>query len=124
MPSRRGSKDIYLHHEQTKSLPGEFRQHVVSLVPMMEEVKNPILENDETLVCLDTKDIAENIVCNTVNKTELVGKQKSQEFFTERLVKKTNVSMILCTRISYPFLDINHHYSQNIHLTSQPSKRT
>ena len=37
---------------------------------------------------LDTKGIAENIVCDTVNKIDLVGKQKSQEFFTERLVKK------------------------------------
>ena len=89
MPSRRGSKATYLHHEQTKSLPHKFRQHVVYLVPVMEELKNPILENDHTLVCLDTKDITENIVCNTVNQIELVGKQKSQEFFTERLIKKT-----------------------------------
>ena len=47
------------------------------------------LEKDETLVCLDAKCIAENIVCVTVNKLESVGKQKSEEFFTERLVKKT-----------------------------------
>ena len=55
----------------------------------MEELENPFLENYETLVCLDIKDIAGNIVCDIVNKIELVGKQKSQEFFTERLVKKT-----------------------------------
>ena len=55
----------------------------------MEELKNPFLENDETLVRLDTKDISENIVCDTVNKVKTVKKQKSQEFFTERLVKKT-----------------------------------
>ena len=55
---------------------------------MMEELENPFLENDETLVCLDTKDIGENVVCDTVNKIELVEK-KPQEFFTERLVKKT-----------------------------------
>ena len=55
----------------------------------MEELEHPFLENDETLVCLDTKDIGEDIVCDTVNKKESVEKQKSQEFFTERLVKKT-----------------------------------
>ena len=31
----------------------------------MEELENPFLENNETLVCLDTKDMAENIVCDT-----------------------------------------------------------
>ena len=86
IPSRRGSKAIYLHHEQTKSLQDKFHQHVVSLVSMMEELKNPLLENGETLVCLDTEDIAENIVCDTVNKIESVRKQKCKEFFTERLL--------------------------------------
>ena len=43
----------------------------------------------QTLVCLHTRDIAENIVCDTINKIELVEIEKSQEFFTERLVKKT-----------------------------------
>ena len=87
----------------------------------MEERENPFLENDEILVCVDTKDIAVNIVRDTVNKIESVGKQESQEFFTERLVKKTKC--VNSARISYPFLAINHHYSQNIHLTPQPSKR-
>ena len=41
---------------------------------MMKELENPFLEIDETLVCLDTKNIAENIVCDTVNKKELVRK--------------------------------------------------
>ena len=40
----------------------------------MEEVENPFLESDETSVCLNTKDIAENIVSDTINKIELVGK--------------------------------------------------
>ena len=52
MPSRRGSKAIYLHHEQTKSFQDKFRQHVVSLVSIMEELENSFLESDETLVCL------------------------------------------------------------------------
>ena len=57
---------------------------------MMEEFENTFLENDETLVCLDTKDIAENIVCDVCdNKIQSVGKQNSQEIFTKRLVKKT-----------------------------------
>ena len=56
---------------------------------MMEELKNPFLENDETFVCVVTKDIAKNIACDTVNNIESVGKQKSPQFFTARLVKKT-----------------------------------
>ena len=89
MPSRRGSKAIYLHHKKTKSFQDNFGQHVLSLVSMMEELENPFLENDEILVYLDTKDIAENIANDTVNNIELVGELKSQEFFIERLVKKT-----------------------------------
>ena len=88
MPSCRGSKAIYLHHKQTKSFQNKFRQHVVSLA-LMEELENPFLENDEAWDCLDTKDIAEDIVCDTADKIESVEKQKSQEFFTETLVKKT-----------------------------------
>ena len=75
MVSRRESKPIYLYHKQTKRFLDKFRQHVVSLVSKMKELKNPFLENDETLVCLDTKDIAENIVCDTVNKIESVEKK-------------------------------------------------
>ena len=89
MLSRRGSKPIHLHHKQTKSFQDKFRQHVVSLVSMMEELENPFLENDEALVCLHTRDIAENIVCDTINKIESVEIEKSLEFFAEKLVKKT-----------------------------------
>ena len=56
---------------------------------MMEELENPFLENDETFVCVVTKDIAKIIACDTVNNIESVGKQKSLQFFTARLVKKT-----------------------------------
>ena len=89
MASCRESKDIYLYHKQTKIFQDKFPQRAVSLYSKMEELENPFLENDETLVRLDTKDISENIVCDTVNKVKTVKKQKSQEFFTERLVKKT-----------------------------------
>ena len=56
---------------------------------MMEELENPFLENDKNLLYLDTKDIAKNIVCDTVDKIEPLEKQKYQEFLTETLVTKT-----------------------------------
>ena len=56
---------------------------------MMEELENPFLENDETFVYVVTKDIAKIIACDTVNNIESVGKQKSPQFFTARLVNKT-----------------------------------
>ena len=59
------------------SFHDKFRQHVVSLVSMTETLEN--LENDETLICLNAKDIAENIVCDTVYKLESAETQKSQE---------------------------------------------
>ena len=42
----------------------------------MEELENPFLENDETLVCLDTKDMAENIVFDTEKLDRVSGKTK------------------------------------------------
>ena len=42
----------------------------------MEELENPFLENNETLVCLDTKDMAENIVCDTEKLDRVGGKTK------------------------------------------------
>ena len=114
MHSRKESKAIYLHYKQTRSFQDNFRQNVVSLVSMIGALENSFLENDETLVSLDTKDIAENIFCDTVNQIESVGKQKSQEFIIERLVKKTeSIDDALYKN------KLNHHYSQNIHLTSQ-----
>ena len=88
MPSSRRSKVIYLHHKQKKSFQDKFHQHVVSLVSMIEGLENPFLENDETLACLNTKNIAENIICDTVTKIDLVEKRKSQEFFAESIVNK------------------------------------
>ena len=61
MHSRKESKAIYLHYKQTRSFQDNFRQNVVSSVSMIEALENSFLENDETLVSLDTKDIAENI---------------------------------------------------------------
>ena len=71
---------------------------------MMKELENPYLEINETLVCLDTKDIAENIVCDTVNKKELMGRQKPEEVFTECLVKKTKSIDDTLHKNKLPFL--------------------
>ena len=124
MPSRRGSKAIYLHHVQIKSFQDKFGQHLVSLVSIMEELENLFLESDEALACLDTKDIAESIVCDTVNKIESVEKQKSQEFFTERLVKKTKSIDDTLHKDKLSLFSYKTPLQSKHYLTPQSSKRT
>ena len=55
----------------------------------MEELENPFLENNETLVCLDTKDIAENIVCDTEKLDRVGGKTKISGILHEKATWKT-----------------------------------
>lgn len=41
------------------------------------------------LICLDTKDIADRVVCDTNNHLESIKKQKFEEFTTEKLIKQS-----------------------------------
>ena len=58
------------HHEQTKGSQQSFHQHVTSLVKSMEDLGNPFTEQSNDLLSLDTKDIADPSVVQTIRQIE------------------------------------------------------
>ena len=49
-----------LHHDQSASVQNAFRKDICSLVNVMEELGNPFKEENEDLVVLDSKEIADS----------------------------------------------------------------
>ena len=81
----------FRHHEQMRGLQSTFQKQVQSLCNTIEEMemRNPFLEQSEDLLVLDTRDIMDSSVADTVRTVEEIGKQEYQQFVTERFEKRT-----------------------------------
>ena len=91
------SKSINVkHHEQTKSVQKSFVNQVKSLVDVFGEMGNPFLEQSGDLLVLDTRDIIDPNVADTVRHIEEIGKVQFQEFINERLEKKNKILIWSC----------------------------
>ena len=64
----------HCHHEQHPGVQAAFQKDVKSLVAVIEEMGNPFLEKSEDLMVLDTRDILDTSVGETVRKAESLGK--------------------------------------------------
>ena len=88
LSTTKGSKADTKHHEQTRSFQDRFRKHIASLLEEIEALDNPFLETSNELIALDTKDIAERVVCETVISIESLGKEKYSQYQQDRLVSR------------------------------------
>lgn len=77
------------HHEQNKTSQVTFVQHVQRLVDVMEEMGNPFTEDSNDLLRLDTRDIVDPAIVETVRTIEDKGNLQYQTFTTERLVNRS-----------------------------------
>ena len=77
----------HLHHEQRQGVQETFLKEVKSLVPVIENMGNPFLENSEDLIVLDTRDIVGASVGETVRNAETLGKEQYEVFVDERLIQ-------------------------------------
>ena len=77
----------HLHHEQRRRVQETFLNEVKCLVAVIENMGNPFLENSEDLVVLDTRNILDASVGETVRNAEKLGKEQYQEFVDERLIQ-------------------------------------
>ena len=73
------------HHEQTRSHQNRFTLQVEKLVHVMYGMGNPFEEETKELLVLDTQDVKDEEVVNTVNTIEKIGNQKFNEFFKNRI---------------------------------------
>ena len=78
-----------LHHDQTKNVDNAFGKYVCSLVNVKEELGNPLEEESEDLLVLDSKEIADPSAVEAVKKAQKIGQQQFQTFTEECLVERT-----------------------------------
>ena len=57
-----------LYHDQTASVHNVFRKYVCSLVNVIEELGNPLEEESENLLVVDSKEIVFPLAVKTVKK--------------------------------------------------------
>ena len=75
------------HHEQFKSVQMRFMKQVESLCETIEEMGNPFEEISEDLLVLDTHDIADKGIAESVRTIESLGKELFDSFVSDRLEK-------------------------------------
>ena len=77
------------HHDQTVSVQASFAQYVSSLVRVIEELGNPFEEESQDLIVLDTKEIANPAVVQTVRNAKKIGQEQFDTFTKECLIDRT-----------------------------------
>ena len=75
----------HLHHKQHPSDQHAFQKEVQSLVVVFEEHGNPFVEKGQDLLVLDTRDIVDGSVGETVLEVETIGANQFAKFVNERL---------------------------------------
>ena len=73
------------HHEQIPSVQKKFINNVESLCYEFENAGNPFSETSNDLYALDTKNIMSDIVKNSVESAENIGKTQFDTFLSERI---------------------------------------
>jgi len=77
------------HHEQHLGVQAAFLKDVRSFTAVLDEMGNPFLEESQDLLVLDTKDIMDASVAETVRKVESLGEDQYKSFVDERLDQPT-----------------------------------
>ena len=79
----------HYHHDQQPAVQTAFLKEVRALVTVLEEMGNPFLERSQDLLVIDTRDIMDTQVTETVRRIEALGEEQYTEFVTERLEECT-----------------------------------
>ena len=79
----------FRHHEQMAGVQTAFQRQVKSLCNTVEEMGNPFVEESDDLLMLDTRNILDASVVETIKMIEELGKTQYEAFITERLEKRT-----------------------------------
>ena len=77
------------HHEETPSVQNTFARDVRSLLAVIEELGNPFEEDSQDLLVLDTKEIADPAVIETVRNAKQIGQDQFEAFSKECIVDRT-----------------------------------
>ena len=83
------TKSDVRNHEQTKSTQMTFFNQVKALCNVIEDMGNPFIDDSNDLLVLDTRDLADQAVINTMRNLEKSGQKQYDTFVTERLVTQS-----------------------------------
>ena len=82
-------KTDFWHHEQTKHVQMTFGRDITSLTDVIEEMGNPFAENSKDLLVLDSRDLADPAVIDTLRQIKSLGQEQYDTYVNERLVNQT-----------------------------------
>lgn len=83
---KRLKKTELKHHEQTKHMQVAFARDVKALTRVIGEMGNPFCEDSKDLLVLDSRDVADPAVINTLHQIEKLGQEQYDTYVNERLV--------------------------------------
>ena len=83
------TQTVTLHHEQTSSMQKLFVKNVQALVAVFNEYGNPFQEDSTDMLVLDTREIVDPIVAESVYNAQNLGQQQFDTFVSKRLVGRT-----------------------------------
>ncbi|GFO47369.1 hypothetical protein PoB_007387400 [Plakobranchus ocellatus] len=114
------------HHEHTASAQVKFSKEVGALIQVFEEMGNPFMEESEDLLVLDSREIADPAIVQSVRSIEKTGQDQYDKYMTERVIERTTSvfdpisknQMLLFSRPpsrlpSKKKLEVTVHYSQD-----------
>ena len=73
------------HHGQTRAAQSAFARDTMALKKAIEDMGNPFNEQSTDLLILDTRDIVENEVKEAISGLAMLGRERYDKFFKERL---------------------------------------
>ena len=79
------------HHDATPAVQRKFLKDVQALTQIMRKSGNPFKDTSSELVVLNSRDIADASVTETMNTIEELGKRKFDEFVTQRIDSRTQM---------------------------------
>ena len=74
-----------LHQDVRPKVKVEFMKDVRAMVAVINELGNPFMEDSEDLMVLDTNDIMDDAVADTMRRVETLGREQYEKFVRERL---------------------------------------
>ena len=79
------SNEDHRHHDQSTSVQTAFLKDVYSVKAAFQDIGNPFSEEGPDLVVMDTRDICDKCVVDSVMKTEELGRDQCNAFVEEQL---------------------------------------
>ena len=96
------------HHEEHTAVQKTFRKQVLSLCDTFEEMGNPFVEDSNDLLILDSKEVVDPEVVETIQNIVRVGEEQYNLFFTERLNSNGKSLNDTIKRNKFPLFNNRH----------------